>query len=424
MSLSAFFDELEQYLRQFCSNSSRNGDPGDARIPEGGAFWHRRSEGALLLDPDEVIAHAEMLSSACNAIAPNDDLSESAIQSAIQDAIYAVVDIPKSRPRDLEERIDLAMSKFRAFVEKPGQEFECWIEIAGLDSEDLPTKFGNTELVELGEEDMSNLADTVVAKHTVDQTGKLVSIGRMASELVGRLVAVQRVIARDQIAAMPLALREVGITLECLNFFADLIPYNRARLWIPEGQIHSGSSLRFSIAEDGSFQHSPKVKFEWKYSVTKLRELTGIDAESLSRVESLLCMANRNPVEELLLRGARWVGRAAAADSLEDGFLYAMIALECVVLPKRESKVFKKLSRRLARILELEGDREREFKCRLRDLYDLRSDLVHDGSLEISENDRAYLQRVALVVVERLLNRSEIAHISSLEELRDQLESG
>ena len=418
---SAFFEEFEQYLRRFHANVTRefaSGGGGDTR----GGMWSRTSEGTLFLDSDDANSHAAMLSKACIALAPEADLSKSAIHSAMQDAVFSVIDLPKSRSRDLSSRVKQAMDDFQCLVALPSQEFECWVEVAGLDQESLPAEFGLTRFAVIGESDISGLAEIITMKHTVDQAGKLVSVGRMAGDLLGRPVAIQRVIARDQNAAIPLAIREVGIALDCLNFLADMIPYNRARLWIPDGQTRKGSSLRFSIASDGSFLHSPKAKFAWKYSLSKLRDLNGVAATSLSRVEALLCQKSRNPVEELLLQGARWIGRAAAADSIEDGLLYSMIALECVATPEKGRCISRRLSRRISRILAIESEREQEFKCRMKELYDLRSELVHDGSLKIADSDRAYLQRVALETVAQLMNSPVIAQLSSLDELRSRLE--
>ena len=385
-------------------------------------MWSRPAEGTLFLNPDEANSHAAMLSKACIALAPGADLSKSAIRSALQGAVFTVVDLPESRSRDLNARVKQAMNEFQLLIATPRQEFECWIEVAGLDPESLPAEFGLTRFAVIGESDISGLADIIRMKHTVDRAGKLVSVGRMAGELLGRPVAIQRVVARDQNAAIPLAIRDVGIALDCLNFFADMIPYNRARLWIPDGQTQLGSSLRFSIASDGSFQHSPKARFEWKYSLSKLRELTDVAAASLSRVEALLRQTSRNSVEELLLQGARWVGRAAAAESTEDGFLYSMIALECVALPEKGSNISQRLARRISRILGIECEHENEFKRRIGKLYELRSDLVHDGSLEIADSDRDYLQWAALETVAQIVSSSAIAQMCSLDDFRSHLE--
>ena len=42
----------------------------------------------------------------------------------------------------------------------------------------------------------------------------------------------------------------VQVTLECLNCFADVIPYNHARLQVSQGQVESGTSLRLTLADN------------------------------------------------------------------------------------------------------------------------------------------------------------------------------
>ena len=63
----------------------------------------------------------------------------------------------------------------------------------------------------------------------------------------------------------------------------------------------------------------------------------------VSGVEELLAHEVRDPVEELLLRAVRWVGRATAAESPEDQGLFSEITLGCLTRPGMDRHTRKEL---------------------------------------------------------------------------------
>ena len=242
-------------------------------------------------------------------------------------------------------------------------------------------------------------------------------INRLAGEIRRSPVAIQRVNARDDKAALLLAEREVQITIECLNFFADVVPYNRARLRIARGRPRSGNTLQMALSDEGSFLYSPQATIPWEFSLDRLRELEGAIGEALERVEELQAEGDRSKVEELLLRAVRWVGRAVTANRTEDKLLFAAIALDCITRPKPRHDVRQQLSSRVAHVLSGGGEDQERLETEIRRLYDIRSTLVHDGSLEVTEDDRAAMQTVALRTVVWALTSSDFGSATTLEEL-------
>ena len=96
---------------------------------------------------------------------------------------------------------------------------------------------------------------------------------------------------------MSLAARQLIITLECLNFFGDVIPYNRHRPRIGSAPVPSslriGESgpaiaLQMAVATDGSFWQSRHATKAGTFSLERIRELTGSAGEAVKRVETLL----------------------------------------------------------------------------------------------------------------------------------------
>ena len=386
-------------------------------------FWFRKSEGTLHFTVDEHEQYYRLVRTARETLAPSEDLSEAAIASALNEAIFEVADLSGERGGEVEDRVKEATAGFKSFAEEPPREYKCWIEVDGLDTDSLPARFGATRFAVLGDEDISNLRNLVQDNHTVDIAGKLNAIESHADEIRGRPVAIQHVLARDAAAGLSLATREVRTTIECLNAFADVIPYNRARLRIPTGESGLGSSLRMTLAETGSFSYSPEAAIPWTFSLDRLMELAGPGGEAVKRVGELVARGDRSPVEELLLRALRWVGRAADADSLEDRFLFSMIALETLTLPRRVRKIRRHLAKRTVHTLGVLDSDRRRLEKEVKRLYDLRSRLVHDGSREIREDDSARGHSIARRAVLLALVSPEVEKARTLNDLDDYFRS-
>ena len=134
-----------------------------------------------------------------------------------------------------------------------------------------------------------------------------------------------------------LATRKLSITLECLNFFADVISYNRhprgpdgARrpTVLRIGESGPATALQVALAAEGSFWENRQATKLSTFSLERVHGLPSLAGEAVKRVEELLAHEVRDPVNELLLRAVRWVGRATATESPEDQVLFSEIALE------------------------------------------------------------------------------------------------
>ncbi len=359
-------------------------------------------------------------------------MSEAIIDSALQKAIFDVVDGASTRPADTEVRIGRAVEECRSFIEKPPQEYECWLEVAGLATASLPAEFSSTRFVLLGDQDIERLAERVRTKHTVGQEQKLILIESMAGDLRGRPVAIQRVHARDAKAAVSLATRRLNITLECLNFFADVISYNRHATG-PDGEqrptvLRVGDSgpaitLQMALAADGSFSENRQATRLGTFSLERVHDLTGLAGEAAKRVEELLALEVRNPVEELLLRAARWVGRATAAESPEDQVLFSEIALECLTRPGMDRHTKQELVSQTVAILGRSYGDVGSLEDEIARLYGIRNELVHDGSRDIVESDSTEMYEIALGVTLGVLVSGEIKQVKTLSDLDKLLQS-
>jgi len=142
----------------------------------------------------------------------------------------------------------------------------------------------------------------------------------------------------------------------------------------------------------------------------QLWELDKFAGKTVRRLDDLLRERARSDVDELLIRAARWTGRAAAADTAEYDFLYTAIAIDCMMKPVsgQDKTLLKRVKWLLSDLADI-NDIDR--------LWQLRNDLVHDGRLEVPEIDKRMLHEIALHSLGRLLADDELKNIDLLADL-------
>ncbi|MYB21693.1 MAG: hypothetical protein F4187_09800 [Gemmatimonadetes bacterium] len=406
---------LRTYLEEFAANVNR-GRESDQGVYA--TFWGRKDH-SLHLSQQETLEYQRLLKHSMESVAPNKDMSEKALDSALKDAIFTVVGDSAPDAEQLKGRIDEAMVEFRDRLQAEPEEFECWVPIAGADPKSLPATFASTDFRVIDDTDIDRLKNIVHTKHTADVQGKLDHINRhLAPEFLGAIVAIHRVPARDQDAGSMLAERAVLETIECLNFFAEMMPYNRGTLSVARNGPPSGTVTSLTLASEGSFLTEPKTKPPWTYSFARHADLTPPAAKALERVEALLSVKRRTKVEDLLLRAVRWGGRSAAAETPEYTLLYSLIALESLLLPRGSGELSFRLSRLVARVLGKDQDSRYQLAKDIARLYDLRSKVVHDGRFEVTEDDKVQASVFAHEAITRIVNDEQVAQTTKLDDLQ------
>ena len=410
---------VRQYLEEFLSTLNRSGEIDPSEVP----VWWARPETTIRLSAEEAIQHRRILKETQQKFAPLDDLSEKALDSALKDAIFTVVGTAEPDEQEAAARVNRAVANLRAFLEAEPQAYECWIEIEGVNADTLPSGFGRTTFCVLEPLHISLLKDIVRTKHTIQIDEKLQDIrARQSEDLQGRTVAIQCVKARDSAAALTLAVRELQQTLDCLNFVAKMIPYNRAHLRIARGSSVSQSSARPAIAMDGSYRIAPKSRIPWTFSFKDMSNVSEPVASLVRRIDELLGQDERSPVDELLVRAVVWSGKAAGSESIEDKFLYSVIALESILLPDGSGELNFRLSQLVARILSDDVGSRLKVAQDVKRLYRLRSKLVHDGNFEVTEDDQNMAVTISIETIARLLMDDTVRHLRNRKELQDHFD--
>ncbi len=406
-SENPFWPEFRRFLSAFAEGLSTDDNLSDEHL---GAILWREGQGSLEFDQEQTDRYRDVLGSAQRAMALQDDPSRATIDKVLQDAMFAEAVAKRDNPEQLAERVDLHIDLAKERLEGRLEQHECWIEVHGLDPTSLPGQFGRTRFEPFSQTHLDRLdAIDQATNAPIPQASARHMLSNDMS-YKGRVIAIQQVQARDTKAAIALATREVTATLDCLNCFSAIIPYNRAILRVATSQRPRGSAIRYAYTVARAFRNSPKAEIPWEYSMEQLWELDKFAGKTVRRLDNLLRERARSDVDELLIRAARWTGRAAAADTAEYDFLYTAIAIDCMMKPvSGQDKTLLKRVKWLLSDLAVINDIDR--------LWQLRNDLVHDGRLEVPEIDKRMLHEIALHSLGRLLADDELKNIDLLADL-------
>ena len=358
-----------------------------------------------------------------------EDLSESALDSALKTAVFECVDIPKRRDKDPNIRLDNAVKKLWEFLNRPPEQYECYIEVGGLDISSLRGSFGDIRFIIFNKYQLEKVRKTVRTKHAGDSSEKLEAVNLGLKFLLNHPLAVVKVKARDDQAAKTLAERKLHTTVECLNFFSGII--SRSSTLFLAIDPYSNSIRGFSVTTSGSINifdmftqtaantRRPTVGF----SLKELRQSPdSMVRRAVRHLGSLLKKENKNKVEEVTLRAAYWGGRATAEQTREESFLFFTVALECLVLPNRDNiELSYRLSQRVAQLLGRNTRERRNLMERTKKLYGIRSDIVHSGRYKVNEEEYAEIYNITKSTILKLLASQHVRGFSQLDDFENWL---
>ena len=392
-------------------------------------LWYQKEEGSLFLEHEEIEKYRSVRNKLLQEFSKEEDLSESALDSALKSAVFECVDIPKRRDDDPDIRLDNALEKLQEFLNRPPERYKCYIEVGGLDISSLPGSFGDIHFVIFNKYQLGKLKKTFRTKQAKDLSEKLEFINTGLEPLLNHPLAVVKVNARDNRAAKTLAERKVRTTIECLNFFSGVIAKN-STLFLPT-EPRSNSIRGFSVAESGFTSifdmftgiavnpRGPTADF----SLTELRRSSDSMVRRATRhLRALLKKENRNKVEEVTLRAVYWGGRATAEQTPEESFLFFTVALECLILPTGDNRELSyRLSQRVAQLLGRNTHQRRNLMERTKKLYGIRSKIVHSGHYEVNEEQYAEIYNIAKSTILKLLASRQVRKFSRLDDFENWL---
>ena len=159
------------------------------------------------------------------------------------------------------------------------------------------------------------------------------------------------------------------------------------------------------------------------FSLKRLRGVA-ILRPTFRRVHRLMRAESHSGLAAVLLASIQWAGRASVEPKREQAFLLFAIALETLILPESDSQELTyRLRVRVAHLLGKDRSRRAELSSTIRDLYKIRSKIVHSGSYQVTDETLGQLRSIVKRAILRVLLHRTIRQFQTANDLASWFEA-
>jgi hypothetical protein len=130
---------------------------------------------------------------------------------------------------------------------------------------------------------------------------------------------------------------------------------------------------------------------------------------------STLLSKKRNSIEDRIIAATQWAGKATVRNRKEEAFLLYAISLESLMLAEKNTEEL--LYRLRTRVAHLLGDNlvnRKEISKNIRDLYKTRSDIVHNGSYQVTDADLNLIRVYSKSCILHIINDTTFEAMSDI----------
>jgi hypothetical protein len=128
-----------------------------------------------------------------------------------------------------------------------------------------------------------------------------------------------------------------------------------------------------------------------------------------------------NEFQKRIMLAVEWIGQSMADPSPPSAFIKAAIALEIIFTASKKAiitpSIVNQISESIALILGSSVDERLKLEKRVKELYELRSNIVHSGNKDINQADYKTLLKIARSVIIKILTSDKLNSVDSVEEL-------
>lgn len=416
-------EEALRNLENFVTILEKQTDRADlgSSVQEGiEIMFFQADEGGLLLNREEAEEYrrcldalsTSRLSSKRKGIHVDERYSRKNVERLMQEAIFKALDIKRKRSKEpFEQRLKNAIKELRAALATEPKRWMVHMPIGGLALDSPPQRFGKVEFYIASESRIEKLKQSIAVVDSRSGTLERKQVAKScSSQMIDLLrnspMASVEVRAGDPRAALSLARRELCLTMDAINFYSGILfPPGFCMQQYPVGEVQPVKELSVVVGLD-----TPSYNFFYN-TVGPLGGISfsEIDPETAKklgfcRVSEILAKDNRSEVEERILAALQWAGRATVDKRPEEAFLHYAIALECATLGRKDNvELTYRLSMRTALLVGNTPDDRLEIKKKVRDLYDIRSKIVHSGHYEVADSDLSLIRYYAKRCIIRIL---------------------
>jgi hypothetical protein len=188
-------------------------------------------------------------------------------------------------------------------------------------------------------------------------------------------------------------------------------------MWLAlPGEVEQKIDLELALTGNHYSSHRGYVGATRKLPLNQIADRPGF-----SRMSEMLAKQDPHDLEDRFLTALQWAGRARVDPRNEESFLLYAISLESLLLGgKQDVELSYRLAIRGVHLLSAPDLASRiRAESQLRNLYGIRSKIVHSGTYEISNSDLALMAQYARIAVFVVLDREPFKSMKSEQQFEE-----
>ena len=404
----AHLDYVESFIREVYEGGTS--DP--SSMPRGPVFF-RKAQGAVVLSAGSGQTYREVMARLEAEFSAKMRISRGTLRTYVQDALFASLGGANAgSDNDFESRLSAALGQLGRSLHKPPKDYVCYTPVRGLGVEGLPLRVGAVTLIRMNPHRLRRQLSPVLAASRGTREANRALLSSVESDLLGLPMALANVTAHDAGAAQDVALDETRLAIDVLNFFSDQIPNSPAWLYLP-GEAGAEGATSLIVCEG----ESASVPGEWKgplgeMSMKRLKSVPR-NRRALKQMNELLVQTPRTRTADLILTSVRWAGRASVEPVSEHAFVMFMVALEALMLPHDSRDLANRLQTRVSHLLGANAADRGWLYDNVKHLYEVRSNIVHEGFVEVEDSDLTLLGMIVKDCIFRVILHRTAHHLST-----------
>lgn len=417
--------KMDEVLRSIKSLIIEFKDSGIEENGDKALYFERQGLGGLHLNYEESSRYRKCLRDLAASSVKDDDLSLKTVEGAFQEALLkALCSNSYSTPED--SRINEILEALKRKLTANRIPYRCFIPVCGIKEEGLPFSIGKVEF-SVFDDLLVDQFKKIVSKHTIQKdfkwNGLKEDINRSFYKKICSLVIVE---AKDYEAAQIIAIKKLRRILDILNFFSALTLFNsNAWIYLP-GDLEPYLFEAMILNEDDGASYntaSKRIGPLQELEISQIIESNKSNDIGFDYVISLLQKSSLNKFEKALITAIQWAGRAVVSNRREDAFLLYAIALESIILVDNpNAELSYRLRIRIAHLIARKPENRSEVANTVKELYNLRSKLVHDGKYEITDLEMDSMKSICIRSIKRLCIDPLFQKMTSTDAFSDWLE--
>jgi hypothetical protein len=405
------FEAAIASLKEFCqklkneidSSGPETGD-GPARVSTGPTYIFQREKlGSITLNEQAFDEFYDCLLRLHEAVPQGRDMTTlRAVEFAVHEAVLKAFFGKQDHPDSFIERLSAAFLELRATLRRAPKKYWIQLQVAGLITTELPKRVGSIEFY----------ANTFSASQFPQPGGPKEGTVTLPFARIP-------VSAKDPDAAIEVAIRELRQTFDLLNYFGGVFGNRAARAYLPWES--KPFNLGAGISDTEKYQ-APLMHHEWhgpwvEFSLDLLFATPRAKRGGFPRALEILSKTDRSSLEDRLLTAIQWAGRAMVEERREESLLLFTVALESLVAnPTEKGKFTRRFATRGAHLIGKDSASRKLVYERLKEVYGLRSAIVHSGSIRIADADRDTISNFVRTAIFTVLLAKPFCDMTTAEE--------